>query len=69
MVSNKSIELFERLFLRQKAASYFDLLNQEDLTRQVRRLSAKLAQISSLLQAFTVYSQFIFQIRSDGIVW
>ena len=59
MVSNKSIELFERLFLRQKAASYFDLLNQEDLTRQVRRLSAKLAQISSLLQAFTVYSQFI----------
>ena len=42
MVSNKSIELFERLFLRQKAASYFDLLNQEDLTRQVRRLSAKL---------------------------
>ena len=59
MVSNKSIELFERLFLRQKAASYFDLLNQEDLTRQVRRLLAKLAQISSLLQAFTVYSQFI----------
>ena len=59
MVSNKSIELFERLILRQKAASYFDLLNQEDLTRQVRRLSAKLAQISSLLQAFTVYSQFI----------
>ena len=59
MVSNKSIELFECLFLRQKAASYFDLLNQEDLTRQVRRLSAKLAQISSLLQAFTVYSQFI----------
>ena len=59
MVSNKSIELFERLFLRLKAASYFDLLNQEDLTRQVRRLSAKLAQISSLLQAFTVYSQFI----------
>ena len=59
MVSNKSIELFERLFLRQRAASYFDLLNQEDLTRQVRRLSAKLAQISSLLQAFTVYSQFI----------
>ena len=60
MVSNKSIELFERLFLRQKAASYFDLLNhQEDLTRQVRRLSAKLAQISSLLQAFTVYSRLI----------
>ena len=61
MVSNKSIELFERLFLRQKAASYFDLLNQEDLTRQVRRLSAKLAQISSLLQAFTVYSYFMLK--------